>query len=159
MTQPPVQPPFPPPAGPSARTGVRADDRERDATAERLGDALADGALSAAEYQARLDRALGAATRDELDALTADLPESRSAAVRAAAHAATERRLADRLRWRKEIGYWAGGAVIMNVLWAAGSLSSGRAEDYWPAWPLGIWGAILLSYVFWPERDKKDRAP
>ncbi|MEV4259168.1 hypothetical protein AB0J52_38925, partial [Spirillospora sp. NPDC049652] len=63
----------------------------------------------------------------------------------------------ERLRWRKEILYWIGGAVIMNVLWAAKSLSAGRPEDYWPAWPLGIWGAILLSYVFWPSREAKRR--
>ncbi|WP_245627480.1 DUF1707 SHOCT-like domain-containing protein [Actinomadura oligospora] len=145
FAQPPVQP------------GLRAGDRDRDAVAERLGDALADGALSAAEYQSRLDRALAAVTQDELAALTADLPESRTAGARAAAVAASTRRAADRLRWRKEILYWVGGAVIMTVLWAAKSISQGHLEDYWPAWPLGIWGAILLSYVFWPARDKKNR--
>ncbi|MFC4907483.1 DUF1707 SHOCT-like domain-containing protein [Actinomadura gamaensis] len=149
MTTPPFQPP--------ARPGVRASDLDRDAAAERLADALADGALTAAEHRARLERALAATTRDELDALTADLPASGSAAARAAERAASARRVADRLRWRKEIGYWVGGAVIMNVLWVAGSLSSGRLEDYWPAWPLGVWAAILLSYVFWPARNGKER--
>ncbi|RMI43357.1 DUF1707 domain-containing protein [Actinomadura harenae] len=136
---------------------MRAGDRDRDAVAERLGDALSDGALGAAEYQARLDRALGAVTQDELAALTADLPASGTAGARAAARAETARRRADLLRWRKEILYWIGGAVIMNVIWVAGSISKGHLDTYWPAWPLGIWAAILLSYVFWPERDKRDR--
>lgn len=150
-------PSAPPPAGQPVRPGLRASDRDRDTTAERLGDALADGALSAAEYQARLERALGAVTHAELTVLTADLPVSGTAGARAAARAESARRLADRLRWRKELLYWVGGAVIMNVIWAARSISEGRLEDYWPALPLGIWAAILISYVFWPERDKGRR--
>ncbi|MEV5572282.1 DUF1707 domain-containing protein [Spirillospora sp. NPDC052269] len=142
---------------PPVRPGLRAGDRDRDAVAERLGDALADGALSAAEYQARLDRAMGAVTQAELAALTADLPESGTAGARAAAAVASAHRRADRLRARKEVLYWVGGAVIMTVLWAAKSISQGHLEDYWPAWPLGIWGAILLSYVFWPSRDNRNR--
>ncbi|RFU43203.1 hypothetical protein DZF91_02445, partial [Actinomadura logoneensis] len=82
---------------------------------------------------------------------------SRAAGARAAARAETERRRVERLWWRKEVLYWIGGAVIMNVLWAARSLGEGRLEDYWPAWPLGIWAAILLSYVFWPSRETRRR--
>jgi hypothetical protein len=59
-------------AGPPA---VRASDAEREAVVARLQTAAGEGRLALDELADRLDRALGAVTRPELEVLTADLPE------------------------------------------------------------------------------------
>ena len=53
---------------------LRASDAERDATAERLRTAAGDGRLSLDELADRLEAALGATTRADLEPLTSDLP-------------------------------------------------------------------------------------
>jgi Domain of unknown function (DUF1707) len=53
---------------------LRASDAERDAVAERLRAAAGEGRLALDELADRLDAALGATTRAELEPLTADLP-------------------------------------------------------------------------------------
>jgi Domain of unknown function (DUF1707)/Cell wall-active antibiotics response 4TMS YvqF len=54
---------------------VRASDAERDHAVDRLRDAAAEGRLTFEELADRIDVASGAATRGELETLTADLPE------------------------------------------------------------------------------------
>ncbi len=68
-------------AGPPA---VRASDAEREAVVARLQTAAGEGRLALEELAERLDRALSAATRAELEVLTADLPEQAAPAVPAA---------------------------------------------------------------------------
>lgn len=135
------------------RASVRASDHDRDTAAERLGDALSDGALDAPEYHARLGRALAAATRGELDRLTADLPPSPTARRRAEAALRTAEADADKRAWKNEWAQWAGGAVVMTAIWAVTSLHAGKVTSYWPAVPIGIWAAVLVSYAIWPSRD------
>jgi Domain of unknown function (DUF1707)/Cell wall-active antibiotics response 4TMS YvqF len=53
---------------------VRASDDEREAVVGRLRTAAGEGRLALDELADRLDRALGAVTRAELEPLTADLP-------------------------------------------------------------------------------------
>lgn len=53
---------------------LRVSDAERNEVAERLGRHYTDGRLDDAEYRARLDRAMGATTRGDLDGLFDDLP-------------------------------------------------------------------------------------
>jgi Domain of unknown function (DUF1707) len=60
--------------GSSADAHLRASDAERNEVAERLSRHFADGRLDQAEYKARLDRAMGATTRGDLDGLFDDLP-------------------------------------------------------------------------------------
>jgi Flp pilus assembly protein TadB len=55
-------------------SGLRASDAERNEVAERLSRHFADGRLDQAEFKARLDRAMGAVTRGDLDGLLDDLP-------------------------------------------------------------------------------------
>ncbi|MFG2001457.1 DUF1707 domain-containing protein [Spirillospora sp. NPDC048911] len=137
----------------TAATPVRAGDADRNAVMERLGDALADGALDTAEYNRRLELAARAVTMDRLEPLTADLPVS--SAARARAEAARER--ADKREWRNEWGYWGAGALIMTVIWAVSSLTAGELKWFWPAAPIGIWAAILASYIIWPDSKDKHR--
>ena len=57
---------------------VRASDQEREQVVARLRTAAGEGRLSLDELAERLERALSAATRGELDRLTADLPQTTS---------------------------------------------------------------------------------
>jgi hypothetical protein len=57
---------------------VRASDSEREATVERLRIASVEGRLTFTELTERTEAAYTAVTRDELDRLTADLPDFRS---------------------------------------------------------------------------------
>jgi hypothetical protein len=54
--------------------GIRASDADRDEAASALADAVAAGRLSLAEHNARLDALFAASTRDQVSAVTADLP-------------------------------------------------------------------------------------
>jgi hypothetical protein len=54
---------------------VRASDAERDQVVARLQRHFADGRLTQAELEERAGAALAAQTRDQLGALTADLPD------------------------------------------------------------------------------------
>ncbi|MFI0487431.1 DUF1707 domain-containing protein [Actinomadura sp. 9N215] len=132
---------------------VRAADHDRDATVQRLGDALSEGALDTAEHHRRLDQALTATTRGDLHRLTADLPTSHTARDRAETARRTARAHADRRAWHDEWGYWGAGAAIMTAIWAASALRTGEWTFYWPAVPLGIWAAVLISYALWPSHD------
>jgi hypothetical protein len=53
---------------------LRASDAERSEVADRLSSHFADGRLDQIEFKARLDRAMGATTRGDLDGLFDDLP-------------------------------------------------------------------------------------
>jgi Flp pilus assembly protein TadB len=61
-------------AGPNDGSGLRVSDAERNEVAEKLSRHFADGRLDQAEFKTRLDRALGAVTRGDLDGLFHDLP-------------------------------------------------------------------------------------
>jgi hypothetical protein len=50
---------------------------------------------------------------------------------------------------------WLGAAVIMIGIWIVSNVSSGEWDSFWPAWPLGIWAAVLLGSALWPGKDKK----
>jgi DUF1707 SHOCT-like domain len=71
------------PAG--GRLPIRASDAEREAAARSLGPHLATGRLTLDEFSERIDRAYRAQTRDELDALSADLPSAEDAGPPASA--------------------------------------------------------------------------
>jgi hypothetical protein len=71
------------PAG--GRLPVRASDAEREAAARSLGAHLAAGRLTLDEFSERIDRAYRAQTLDELDALSADLPNEGDAGQHASA--------------------------------------------------------------------------
>jgi hypothetical protein len=55
--------------------GILASDGDREAAAEALAESVAAGRLPLADHGARLDALFGARTRDQVLAVTADLPE------------------------------------------------------------------------------------
>jgi hypothetical protein len=69
----------------SEQLTLRASDAERDEVAGTLARACADGRLSPEELESRVQRAYAASSREQLDALLADLPkEARAPAPRPA---------------------------------------------------------------------------
>jgi hypothetical protein len=69
-----AEPPAGPTGEPARAPAIRASDAERDQVTTILRDAAAQGRLTLEELADRLDRALSAGTRAELEPLTADLP-------------------------------------------------------------------------------------
>jgi hypothetical protein len=61
-------------SAPSTDTALRASDAERNEVADKLSRHFADGRLDQIEFRARLDRAMGATTRGDLDGVFDDLP-------------------------------------------------------------------------------------
>ena len=127
---------------------LRASDAERDAAAGRLREAHAEGRLTVEEFSERLDAALAARTRGDLEALTRDLPAPPGPAPsrpRTGDEAAPARRAGTaptglQAAW----GVWAFAVLVNLVVWGVVSLSQGRPVYFWPAWVAGPWGAVLL---------------
>lgn len=71
------------PGQPVPRGELRVSDRDRDATVSTLGEHAAAGRLTLDELEDRASRALAARTRDDLDALTRDLPSASGTTVAA----------------------------------------------------------------------------
>lgn len=73
-------PPYPPYASrgrwasPSSDAHIRVSDAERSEVADKLSRHYADGRLDESEFRSRLERAMGATTRGDLDGLFDDLP-------------------------------------------------------------------------------------
>ena len=148
---------------------LRAADVDREFVAERLRTALNEGRLTLSEYDERLGQAYAARTYADLKALLTDLPEvtpeSHSRVVPAGAQEPTPVEVAgDRGRNRRWVaGVWSSWvtvACILIVIWAL----SGNHDNFWPAWPLGIWGAVLVATTVSglasgaPHRDARRRA-
>lgn len=73
-------------------SATRASDQERDATTQRLQTAFAEGRLDDEEFTTRMQAALRARTREELERLLVDLPEPPGSPDAAAPPLASERR-------------------------------------------------------------------
>ncbi|MFC7330130.1 DUF1707 SHOCT-like domain-containing protein [Marinactinospora rubrisoli] len=131
---------------------MRASDADRDDAAERLAAALIEGRLDLAEYSRRLDLAMSAVVMGDLEPLTADLPEP---AIQLPPHLTVPAQRPEaeppRREWADEWRWWLGGAVIMTGIWAVTSVVGGVLLPFWPLVPLGIWAAILLAAVIWPD--------
>jgi hypothetical protein len=129
---------------------IRASDADRDRAASLLREHHAEGRLTAEEFHERLDRALAAKTRGDLDELLADLPgidlyRLPAADIRPAPPGALRPRSRpggsglDRPGQRglvpRRAGAWAAWAAVSTllfVLWAGvGAISGGAAWFPW----------------------------
>ncbi len=128
-------------AGELERSELRASDADRNAVAHRLQVAVDEGRLTLTDYDERLQQTYAARTYGELERVTADLPAAPAPAVPAEASSAYWREQAD--EWRG----WAGTAVVLVTIWTITSIAAGGPLFFWPMFPLGIWGAILLAQL------------
>jgi hypothetical protein len=126
---------------------LRASDADREAVAQRLRAAHGDGQLDTAELDERLSAAYAAKTLGELAPLTEDLGPIAPASPPA-----------PRNPWVRQWREWAGTAVILNAIWLISSIASEELLFYWPMFPLGIWGAVILSGIFFGDDDDEDEA-
>jgi len=111
--------------------GVRASDAERDAAATELRRHAGAGRLSVDELEQRLEHALGARTRGELEAVMTDLPRER-------------RRSAVMPRRRRPMHLRA--YVVVNLALIAVWALSGFGP-FWPGWVLLWWGVGIALHA------------
>lgn len=163
--EPPLLPYEAPSAGALGRAAgsggeIRVGDRERDAVAEQLRFHLSEGRLTLDEFDERLGKALGARTRADLDPLLSDLPPigQSSAAVSVPAplvgagslaaqdrHAASLRDEATKLWLTNNFMPWAGVNLGLVFIWLIPFFASGSLVFFWPAFPIFIWGANVVT--------------
>ncbi|MGV9616135.1 DUF1707 SHOCT-like domain-containing protein [Nocardia xishanensis] len=123
-------------------TGTRASDAERDQIVRLLGRHMADGRIDLAEYDQRVARVYGSATRDDLQLVLSDLPKL---SKDSAAHSNPRPRIPV---WQRiEGGSWLGVSVLVLIIWAAISIGVGEFTYFWPVWVIGPWGAVLAFRV------------
>ena len=106
---------------------LRAADADRERIAERLRGAAAEGRLGAEELEERLERAFGARTYAELDAVVTDLPAAERPPAAPARRPHPERQA------------FVLTSVLLVAIWALTG-----AGYFWPVWPILGWGAFLL---------------
>lgn len=127
-------------SGDIERAELRASDADRSAVAQRLQLAVDEGRLDLSDFDERLRDAYAARTYGELAKLTADLP-----APAPAVPAVADRKAVEKAEWHDEWRSWGGTAVVLVTIWGITCLASGSLLFFWPMFPLGIWGAILLA--------------
>ncbi|MQA95036.1 MAG: FHA domain-containing protein [Streptosporangiales bacterium] len=121
---------------PTRLVAVRASDAERDRTVSVLRERLAEGRISQDTFVARLDVALHARTRDELDGLLRDLPDAALPARAAPASTSAVDRFATMVEAasafsRRMQTAWRRGKLPRLVLPSGGAqrLTVGRSPD------------------------------
>ncbi len=88
--------------------------------------------------------------------LTADLPQVPASELPAArgTREVEERKstTAERFQeWRS----WAGTSVLLIGIWGIICLAAGELIFFWPMFPIGIWGLVLLTSTFDGSRTKR----
>ena len=130
---------------------LRASDADRERVVEILRQHTAEGRITAEEFDERMTAAYSARTLGALAELTTDLP------VDLAEHAQRQQEIARKARPRKalsrkvreDVSGLASLGVVLTVVWVISG-----AGYFWPAWPLGIMGALMLTQLIqaWGKR-------
>ena len=130
---------------------LRASDADRERVVEILRGHTAEGRITAEEFDERMTAAYAARTMGALAELTTDLP------VDLAEHAQRQQEIARKTRPRKalsrkvreDVSGLASLGVVLTVVWVISG-----AGYFWPAWPLGIMGALMLTQLIqaWGKR-------
>ena len=117
---------------------MRASDEDRAQALARLGDHYVAGRLTGDEHVTRSDAAAEARTREELEALLADLPERRPSALRL--HA---------------IAFAAGSTVLLAAWWLTRDDTPLPTDEgagyYWALWVVLAWAAALALHAALPR--------
>ena len=114
---------------------MRASDDDRAQALTRLGEAYVAGRLTGDEHATRSDAAAEARTREELDALLADLPE---------------RRRDEALRLHA-LAFAGGSAVLLAAWWLTRDDTPLPTDEgagyYWAFWIVLAWAALLALHA------------
>jgi hypothetical protein len=116
-------------SGPSASAHLRASDKERETVIGELRRHAGAGRLSVEELDQRVEAALAARERGQLDQLLADLPGT---AARARPPAPGR---------RAHLRVYLAVNLMLIAIWALSG-----AGPFWPAWPLLGWGLGLVLH-------------
>jgi Domain of unknown function (DUF1707) len=141
----------------SNQPDVRASDEDRERAAAEIREHFAQGRLSSTELSERLDRAYGAQTVGELQALRADLPALPPSRATARAELAARRSELSR-HLLQQTGYALTPFFVCVAIW----LFSGASGGFWPVFLL-IPAVLLLVRNGWrlygpaPELDRAER--
>lgn len=127
---------------------TRVSDADRERTSEHLRRAVGEGRLTLGEVDERLRTAGAAVTRADLAAVTADLP----ATPRPAPPVPVTTAVRPPSVWTEEWKGWLGGSLLMVAIWIATSVVSGHLLPFWPAFPVGIWAAVLVTSMLTGRR-------
>ena len=117
----------------------RVGDAEREQAVARLGEHVGAGRLDLAEFESRSAAACAARTRSDLDAVLADLPAGRAAAVGPERDPRAEHRIVMISVWSA----WLATGVVCLAVWAVIALAQGSPGYFWPMWVIGPWGVML----------------
>jgi hypothetical protein len=141
-------------AASSASPSMRVSDAERGEVADRLSKHYGDGRLDQAEFNERLDQAMRAKTRQDLDGLFTDLPEGEAAAN------AVPGQPGQAPQGHPQHGHPQYGQrrhrVLFLVLVIALTAAGGQAlvRSYIPWFLIGLLVALWLRYGPWPDRRR-----
>ena len=144
-------------AASSASPSMRVSDAERAEVADRLSKHYGDGRLDQAEFNERLDQAMRAKTRQDLDGLFTDLPEGEAAANAVpgqpgqAPHGHPQHGHPQYGQRRHRVLF----LVLVIALTAAGGQALVRS--YIPWFLIGLLVALWLRYGPWPDRRRDYR--
>lgn len=128
----------------NADLGVRVGDCEREQVIARLGQAFAQGYLSLPDYEARLDEAVRATTRGEVNQVIGDLPVGKI--VRNDPQRRAAKRAAARRGVRLHLAAYLAASLLMIGIWLSVALTAG-AWYFWPVWPILGMGIGLVSHA------------
>jgi hypothetical protein len=117
---------------------VRVGDAERQAVVERLSAALAEGRLQLDEFDHRSGEAYKARTQAELVALTVDLPGGGKVVAPAPRRRGLARLSGSERNWLRV-------SILLTGIWLVSSIAGASIHPFWPIFPIGIWGVVLLS--------------
>jgi hypothetical protein len=149
---------------------IRASDADRERMVEQLREHHAAGRLTLDEFEERMRKAYDSRTYGDLMTLTRDLPVDLAQLDMQQAQRAAQQhhrgldisginvtipqirvgagRVARRGRgWPGTVSSWAALSVLLTGIWLMSNLSGGGTwGDFWPIWPIGITGLVLLAH-------------
>lgn len=120
---------------------LRCSDADREKVVNELREHYAAGRLTLEEFDERSDVAYQAKTFGALAGLTSDLPAALPEPTKPAAKPARRPNAALRGAWTS----WLSVGLVCTVIWLLSVLNSGHLINFWPAWVIGPWGAIVLA--------------
>lgn len=112
----------------------------------RLQAALDEGRLDLHEFDERAALAYAAKVQADLVPLTADLPAQPGNTPRPPVAGTTvPEPVVGKRRLSSTEATWLRIAIILTGIWAITSVTRGELIFFWPIFPIGVWGLIILA--------------